>query len=405
MRAAIHDTFGDPAEILHLADTPVPTPEAGRVLIRTILAPIHNHDLWTVRGSYGYKPALPAVGGSEAVGVVEAVGEGVDAALVGRRVVTASAHGTWAERFTANAGDLLPIPDAIPDEAAAQLVAMPFSAISLLEFLDVDRGDWIIQNTANGTVGKTLAMLARARGVLTVNLVRRDAGVAELAAIGVDNAVSTEARRLEGSGSRPGRQIAPSRGRRLHRRNRLHRSGRTARRQRTVGVLRRHAGRVDGDPLRGDDLQTVDGQGFLGKQGLGSDVAGTKGPAFGGTHIPRHARQTQAADTGDLRSQGRVARRRGVARAGQGGKGPAAALTILAGGGRKNRRPRRPRQKGSARPIGSVWTTTRSTPGISRDTRCSNSVATACASRRGMSSMNTQWNDTCKPAAVRPTRM
>ncbi|MEG0818572.1 MAG: hypothetical protein RSG56_03930, partial [Brevundimonas sp.] len=54
-------------------------------------------------------------------------------------------------------------------------------------------GDWIIQNTANGAVGKTLAMLARSRGIQTVNLVRRDAGVAELAAQGIDNAVSTAA--------------------------------------------------------------------------------------------------------------------------------------------------------------------------------------------------------------------
>ena len=49
----------------------------------------------------------------------------------------------------------------------------------------------MIQNTANGAVGKTLAMLAQARGVQVVNLVRRDAGVDELAALGIAHAVST----------------------------------------------------------------------------------------------------------------------------------------------------------------------------------------------------------------------
>ena len=191
MRSAIHTTFGDPAEVLALGDSPVPEPGEGKVRIRTILAPIHNHDLWTVKGQYGYKPTLPAIGGSEAVGIVDALGDGVQGVAVGQRVAVAAAHGTWAEYFLASARDLLPLPDSIADDVAAQLIAMPFSAISLLEFLNVKAGDWIIQNAANGAVGKTLAILAKARGVHVVSLVRRDAGIDELAAIGIDNVVST----------------------------------------------------------------------------------------------------------------------------------------------------------------------------------------------------------------------
>lgn len=191
MRSAIHATFGDPAGVLDLGDSPVPQPGAGQVRIRTILAPIHNHDLWTVWGYYGYKPALPAIGGSEAVGIVDALGDGVQGIAVGQRVAVASVHGTWAEYFLAPAQGLVPVPDIIADEVAAQLIAMPFSAISLLDFLHVERGDWIIQNSANGAVGKTLTTLARVRGVHVVNLVRRDAGVDELAAVGIDHVVST----------------------------------------------------------------------------------------------------------------------------------------------------------------------------------------------------------------------
>lgn len=191
MRAVVHHAFGDPAEVLHPADMPVPEPDAGQVRIRTILSPIHNHDLWTVRGSYGYKPALPAIGGSEAVGTIDAVGPGVDAALVGRRMAVASVHGSWAEYFLAPAAALVPLPETFPDEAAAQLIAMPFSALALLDSLKVAPGDWIVQNAANGAVGKALAMLAHARGVQVVSLVRRDEGVAELAALGIEHAVST----------------------------------------------------------------------------------------------------------------------------------------------------------------------------------------------------------------------
>lgn len=191
MRSAIHATFGEPTDVLTFGESPILQPGPGQVRVRTILSPIHNHDIWTVRGSYGYKPELPAIGGSEAVGTIDALGDGVTGVTVGQRVAVASVHGTWAEYFLAPATGLVPVPGAISDEAAAQLIAMPFSAISLLDFLEVKSGEWIIQNTANGAVGKTLAALAAVRGVHVVNLVRRDAGMDELAALAIGNAVST----------------------------------------------------------------------------------------------------------------------------------------------------------------------------------------------------------------------
>src|SRR3546814_1864698 len=99
------------------------------------LAPIHNHDRLTVRGQYGYKPALPAIGGSEGLGVVDALGAGVEGLAVGQRVAAASGRGKWAEYFVAPARMVIPMPDAIADETAAQLVATPLSALMLLEFL------------------------------------------------------------------------------------------------------------------------------------------------------------------------------------------------------------------------------------------------------------------------------
>ncbi|SOH92219.1 NADPH:quinone reductase [Monaibacterium marinum] len=192
MKAATHDTFGEPVNVMTTSDVAQPTANAGEVLVKMILSPIHNHDLWTVRGDYGYKPELPgAIGGSEAVGIVEAVGDGVDAALVGQRVTAAGMHGSWAEYFTAPAATILPLPDTISDVAGAQLIAMPFSAISLLETLQATKGDWIIQTASNGAVGKIMAVLAKARGINLLNLVRRPEAVAELEALGIENVLST----------------------------------------------------------------------------------------------------------------------------------------------------------------------------------------------------------------------
>ena len=192
MRALTHATFGDAADVLDVTELPTPEPGAGEVRVRTVLSPIHNHDLWTIRGTYGYKPELPAQSGTEAVGVVDALGEGVDTLSVGQRVATGGTFGVWSEYFVTKAAGLIPVPDAISDETAAQLVSMPFSALSLLDFLEVKEGDWILQNTANGAVGKLLAQFAAARGVRVLGLVRRDAGVDELARVGIHDVVSTE---------------------------------------------------------------------------------------------------------------------------------------------------------------------------------------------------------------------
>ncbi len=191
MRSVVHFSFGDPAQVLELAERPLPQPGPGEVRIAMRRAPIHNHDLWTIRGQYGYKPVLPAVGGSEAAGVVDALGEGVDAVAIGQRVVVAGVHETWAEDFLAPAAALVPLPDAIDDDLGCQLIAMPLSALMLLEDLGVQPGQWIVQNAANGAVGKTLAMLAAGRGIRVVSLVRRDEAVEELAALGIDNVIST----------------------------------------------------------------------------------------------------------------------------------------------------------------------------------------------------------------------
>jgi len=189
----MHTEFGDPTQVLAVDEVESPEPGPGEVRIRVLLAAIHNHDLWTIRGSYGFKPELPARAGTEAVGVVEALGAGVEHLTIGQRVASGGAFGAWAEQLVVPARGLIPVPDQLTDEIAAQLVSMPFSAISLLESLELTPGDWMVQNAANGAVGRMVAQLAQARGINVIGLVRRGAGVAELAAQGIGNVVATDA--------------------------------------------------------------------------------------------------------------------------------------------------------------------------------------------------------------------
>ena len=192
MRSATYDHFGKPTEVLSVGDRPTPEPKANEVRVKTILASIHNHDLLTIRGKYGFKPELPAIGGSEALGVIDAVGSDVKDLKVGQRVAAASVQATWAEYFVASADMVFPVPDSLKDEMAAQLIAMPLSALMLIEFLEVESGQWVIHNAANGAVGKSLAMLATARGVKTINVVRSSDAVKELEALDIKNNINTE---------------------------------------------------------------------------------------------------------------------------------------------------------------------------------------------------------------------
>jgi Zn-dependent alcohol dehydrogenase len=92
MKAMIFRETGEPNSVLQLADIPTPPLAPGEALVRVLLSPIHVSDLHMVRGRYGYQPELPASPGIEGVGIVEAVGPGVQDPMVGTRVVFI---GTW----------------------------------------------------------------------------------------------------------------------------------------------------------------------------------------------------------------------------------------------------------------------------------------------------------------------
>src|SRR5699024_4181547 len=125
------------------------------------------------------------------LGIIDAVGSEVKDLKVGQRVAAASVQATWAENFVASADMVFPIPDSLEDEMAAQLIAMPLSALMLLEFLEVESGSWVIHNAANGAVGKSLATRAAARSIKTINLLRSVDAIKELGTLGIKNNINT----------------------------------------------------------------------------------------------------------------------------------------------------------------------------------------------------------------------
>lgn len=179
--------YGDPAEVLDVVDAPDPgPPAAGEVAVDFVASPINPSDLLTVRGEYGVRPELPATPGYEGVGRVAAVGEGVAHLKVGDLVLLIGGRGTWCARATLKAARLFPLPPADPLQLA-MLTANPPTALLMLEqFVALEAGEWVIQNAANSGVGVALIAIARARGLRTVNMVRRASLAPQLTAAGAD---------------------------------------------------------------------------------------------------------------------------------------------------------------------------------------------------------------------------
>lgn len=193
MRALQFPTTGDPKEVLHMVELPIPEPGPGQVRLRMLLRPINPSDVLQVRGVYGRRPPLPAVAGLEGLGLVDALGAGVTGFSIGQRVVPVGLQGTWADFVVTDADNLVAIPDGLRDESAAQIIVNPLTAwILAVEELKLGKDDWLVQTAAGSIVGRCLIQIGKLKGFKTLNLVRRPEQVAELVAEGADAVLCTE---------------------------------------------------------------------------------------------------------------------------------------------------------------------------------------------------------------------
>src|SRR6478736_4185001 len=188
MRAVQLIAYGNPVDGLGYADLPEPdAPGPSQVHIGVEFSPINPNDLLVAQGIYPLRPTLPTVIGNEGVGRVLAVGRAVKNVKVGDRILAPLSGLTWRERMVISADGLFALPpNADPQQLAMLAINPPTAALLLSEFVDLKSGDWVVQNAANSGVGRWVIAFAKARGLKTVNIVRRPELVDELKAIGGD---------------------------------------------------------------------------------------------------------------------------------------------------------------------------------------------------------------------------
>ncbi|MGI5281861.1 zinc-binding dehydrogenase [Nonomuraea polychroma] len=182
-----------PAANLHLETVPDPVPRPGEVRIAVHAAGLHFIETLMRRGqAVGPHPAptLPAILGGEVAGVVESVGEGVPAELVGRSVVTSDVtSGGYASLAVAPASSLSTLPGHVDYGPAVAMNTTGATTFGLLELAPLSASDVVLATAAAGGIGTLLVQYARSAGARVIGAAGGPAKVRRVEELGADLAV------------------------------------------------------------------------------------------------------------------------------------------------------------------------------------------------------------------------
>lgn len=184
-----HETGG--ADVLKLEDVEVGEPGAGEARVRHSYIAVNFIDIYFRTGRYPL--ALPNGLGSDAVGVVEAVGPGVTDIRVGDRVgYLIGPQGAYSQVRVMPADVLIPLPDGISDRTAATLMMKGMTAQYLFrQVYPLQGGETILYHAAAGGVGLVACQWARALGVTMIGTVSTDEKAAVAKANGCAHTIVT----------------------------------------------------------------------------------------------------------------------------------------------------------------------------------------------------------------------
>jgi NADPH2:quinone reductase len=170
MKAIRVHRFGGP-EVLTVDDLPDPVAQPGEVVVRVRAAGVNPYDTYMRAGNYGARnPALPYTPGSDAAGVVEALGSGVNDLKVGDRVYTAgTVTGAYAEKARVKRDQVHTLPETVSFSQGAG-VWVPYATAyrSLFQLAHARPGETVLVHGASGGVGIAAMQFARSVGLRVI---------------------------------------------------------------------------------------------------------------------------------------------------------------------------------------------------------------------------------------------
>ena len=185
------DEFGGP-DVLNWREVEVPEPGPGQARIRHTAIGLNFIDTYHRTGLYPLD--LPTGLGSEAAGVVEAVGDGVRDVAPGDRVAyTGRPADAYSEARVLDASMLVPLPDTVSDEQAAASLLKGLTAWYLVRrSYPIRRGDTVLLYAAAGGVGLLALQWARHLGATVIGVVSTDEKAALARDYGCDHVLQVE---------------------------------------------------------------------------------------------------------------------------------------------------------------------------------------------------------------------
>jgi NADPH:quinone reductase-like Zn-dependent oxidoreductase len=192
MRAVEIPKYGPP-EVLRVVERPDPVAAAGQVVIDVAAAGVNFADTMARVGLYADAPKPPMVVGYEVAGTIAAVGEGVDPARAGERVMAGTQFGGYASRVAVPVGDVVPLADWLSFEQGAAIPVNYATAwAGLVRYGSLEAGEKVLIQAAAGGVGIAATQIAKRVGAEvwgTASPSKHDAIVRN----GVDHAVDYRA--------------------------------------------------------------------------------------------------------------------------------------------------------------------------------------------------------------------
>lgn len=186
----IHE-FGD-VDVLKVEDVEVGTPGPGELRLRHTAIGFNFLDIAVRKGIYPVLPELPAVLGTEAAGVVEEIGDGVEGFAAGDRVAyAATLPGAYAEARLIEASQVVALPDDVSDEVAAASMLKGMTAEYLIHrCYPAQSGQTALVHAAAGGVGLFLCQWLASKGVSVIGTVGSDEKKDTILANGAAHAVN-----------------------------------------------------------------------------------------------------------------------------------------------------------------------------------------------------------------------
>lgn len=191
----VHELGGP--EVLRIDNVEVGAPGPGEVRLRVEAIGLNRSEVVYRQGGYLMKPKLPTLIGYEGVGVIQALGQGVEGFAVGERVCVVPSYrlgeyGMYAEETLVPARSLLHAPPGLSAVEAASIWMQYFTAMAIIEFGKATVGDYVILRAPSSSVGLAAMQLANWAGATPIAATRRSDKAAALRAHGAAHVIATE---------------------------------------------------------------------------------------------------------------------------------------------------------------------------------------------------------------------